>query len=127
VATPLEVDASGATQKSGRPAVEGDHRGERRPSWPTGEAVVRRPPRTGPYLNGVGPRVKVEGPRGVAIAAVRGDGDSVAVGATTAAAGASGRCRSLEAVAQHTKGRRSSPGRRHSRGRVGRQTLRVWK
>jgi hypothetical protein len=45
------------------------------------------PPLTGTrtHLNGVGPRVEVEGPRGVAIAAVRGGGGGVAVGAPMAA------------------------------------------
>jgi hypothetical protein len=55
-----------------------------------------------------------------------------AAGATVVA---SGRRQPLEVVAQHTKGRRSSPekrhsspGRRHNRGRVGsgRQTPKVW-
>jgi hypothetical protein len=42
------------------------------------------PPRTGPHLNGAGPGVEVVGPRGVAIAAVRGGGGGVAAGTTTA-------------------------------------------
>jgi hypothetical protein len=98
------------------------------------------PPGTGPHLNGAGPGVEVEGPRGVAVAAVRGGG-GVATGATTAAGSVViaplpsaphlsqvvvvGGRRPSEVVAQHTEGRRSSPGRRHSRGRVGRQTPRV--
>jgi hypothetical protein len=47
---------------------------------------VDRPPETGPHLNGASPGVEVEGPRGVAIAAVRGTGGGVAAGTTTAAA-----------------------------------------
>jgi hypothetical protein len=47
VAMPPEVDAPGVAQKSGRPATEGDRRGERRPAWPTGEAAGHQPPRTG--------------------------------------------------------------------------------
>jgi hypothetical protein len=46
------------------------------------------PPGTGPHLNGAGPGVKVEGPRGVTIVAVRGGGGGVTAGATTAATAA---------------------------------------
>jgi hypothetical protein len=42
-------------------------------------------PKTGPHLNGAGPGVEVEGPRGVAIIAVRGSGGCVTAGTTTAA------------------------------------------
>jgi hypothetical protein len=42
--------------------------------------------KTRPHLNDVGLVIKVEGPRGVAVVAMRGGGGGVAVGATTAAA-----------------------------------------
>jgi hypothetical protein len=77
VSTPPEVEVPGAAQRSGQPAAEEDHRVERRPAWPTGEAARHRPPRppgTSPHLNGVGPGVEVEGPRGVAVVAMRGGG-----------------------------------------------------
>jgi hypothetical protein len=51
-----------------------------------GEAAGCQPPGTRPHLNGAGPGVEVEGPRGVAIATVRGDGGGVAAGATMATA-----------------------------------------
>jgi hypothetical protein len=41
------------------------------------------PPRSRPHLNGAGPGVEVEGPRGVAIAVVRSSDSGVAAGATT--------------------------------------------
>jgi hypothetical protein len=44
------------------------------------------PPGAGPHLNGVDAGVEVEGPRGVAVAAVRGGGGGVIAGATTATA-----------------------------------------
>jgi hypothetical protein len=44
------------------------------------------PPGTRPHLNGASPGVEVEGPRGVAVGAVRGSDGGVAAGATTAAA-----------------------------------------
>jgi hypothetical protein len=64
MSTPQKVEVPGVAQSSGQPAVEEDHRGERRPAWLTGEAAGHRPPppRTRPHLNGVGPRVEVEGP-----------------------------------------------------------------
>jgi hypothetical protein len=42
------------------------------------------PPRTRPHLDGAGPGVEVERPRGVAALAVRGGGGAAAVEATTA-------------------------------------------
>jgi hypothetical protein len=42
-------------------------------------------PETGSHLNGAGPGVEGEGPRGVAIAATRGDGGGVAAGTAMAA------------------------------------------
>jgi hypothetical protein len=132
VCTPSKVDASGATQRSGQPAAEGSRRGERRPAWPMGQAARHRhppPPGAGPHLNGVDARVEVEGPRGVAVAAVRGwrwwchcrghhghrrgfCGCRATVGGTVVSA--SGLRRPSEVVAQHTSGRHSSPRRRRS-------------
>jgi hypothetical protein len=88
VSTLLEVDASEAAQRSGRPIAEKDRTGEHRPALPMGEVARRRPPspRTGPHLNGAGPEVEGEGPRGVAVATARGDGGGVAAGTTMAAA-----------------------------------------
>jgi hypothetical protein len=87
---PLEVEAPGPVQRSGHPAVDKDCRGEHRPAWPTGKAAGRQPPpplRTRPHLNGASLGVKVEGPQGVVVVAMRGDGGGVAAGATTAAVG----------------------------------------
>jgi hypothetical protein len=44
------------------------------------------PPQSRPHLNGVSLGVEVEGPRGVAIAAVRGGGGGVTAGTTTSVA-----------------------------------------
>jgi hypothetical protein len=86
MSTLLEVEAPGAAQRSGQRAAEEDHRGERRQAWPTGEAAgCRPPPGTRPHLNDANPGVEVEGPRGVAVVAVRDVGGGVAAGATTAA------------------------------------------
>jgi hypothetical protein len=79
VSTPPKVDALGTAQRSGQPVAKEDHRGEHRPAWPTREAAGCRPPPPpgiGPHLNDVSPRV--ERPRGIAIAAVRGGGGGVA-------------------------------------------------
>jgi coenzyme F420-reducing hydrogenase alpha subunit len=68
--------------------VKEDCRGERRPAWLMREAARHRPPPLGsrPSLNGVGLGVKVEGPRGVVIVAMRGSDGGVVAGATTATA-----------------------------------------
>jgi hypothetical protein len=47
---------------------------------------IDTPPGAGPHLNGADAGVEVEGPRGVAVAAVRGGGGGVIAGATTATA-----------------------------------------
>jgi hypothetical protein len=89
VFTLLEVDASEAVQRSGRPIAEKDRTGEHQPASPMGEVVGHRSPSpgTGSHLNGAGPGVEGEGPRGVAIAATRGDGGGgVAAGTAMAAA-----------------------------------------
>jgi hypothetical protein len=57
--------------------------------WERPLDVDAPPPETGPHLNGASPGVEVEGPRGVAIAAVRGTGGGVASGTTMAAAAGS--------------------------------------
>jgi hypothetical protein len=85
---PLEVEVPGPVQRSGHPIVEEDCRVEHRPAWPTGKAAGCQPPlRTRPHLNGASLGVKVEGPQGVVVVAMRGDGGGVAAGATTATAG----------------------------------------
>jgi hypothetical protein len=105
-------------------------------------------PRTRPHLNGASPGVEVEGPRGVAIVVMKVGGGGVTAGATTTAITVGsvvvvppllrlsqvvvvGHWRWWQGTARGgaaLEKRRSSLGRRHSRGRVGRgwQTSRVW-
>jgi hypothetical protein len=53
-----------------------------------GCCTLTPPPKIRPHLNSVGPGVEIEGPRGVAVAAVRGGGGGVAAGAATTAGSA---------------------------------------